>query len=393
MRQESIWNKRIPTLFALVLLILGVSVTAFITRKNTIFRSGAAPSETPKNIRVTNSTDTSFTVTFTTDTPTLGSISFGKDNNLRTILLDDRDQTTNTPHEYTTHSITVKSLSASTQYYFSVISGDTTYTNNGVPFNTTTGPPLSGQSSLKKVISGTVMLPTSNNGSGVLVYVQTPSGEPLSTLSDLQGNYHISLENLRTANLQQYASLQNTDVVSLTFTDGTALSHVSATLTNNLIPTITLSQDYNFTASQGQEQAQSQPIAENFPLFSALPSPNMNEVPVMQTATPSATAVPTLTVTPTTGITSTPTQTIATTTTPTQGLTTTPTIGATATPAPTIGATATPPISPTAFIPSPTKAPLPSTGNDSIFTIGVVSIIMTIIGFGLFFVTRGANEL
>lgn len=391
MRQESIWNKRIPTLFALVLVVMGIGITAFITKKNTIFRSGAAPSEAPKNIRVTNSSDTSFTITFTTDTPTLGSISFGKDNTLRTILLDDRDQTTNTPHEYTTHSITVKNLSANTQYYFSVISGDTTYTNNGIPFNTTTGPPLSGQSALKQVVSGTVALPPTNNGSGILVYMQASSGEILSTLSDLQGNYHISLENLRTSDLQQYVSLQKDDVISLTFTDGTALSHVSTNLANNLIPTITLSQDYNFAANQGQQQTQSQPIAESFPLFSTLPT-NSNETPVMQTATPSATAIPTITVTPTIGTTITPTQTIATVT-PTQNLTTTPTIGATETPVPTIGPTATPPLSPTAFIPSPTKAPLPSTGNDSIFTIGVVSIIMTIIGFGLFFLTRGANEV
>ncbi|HSW96268.1 MAG TPA: Ig-like domain-containing protein [Candidatus Saccharimonadales bacterium] len=481
MRQQSFWNKRIPTLLALLLIVIGIGTTAFITRTGTIFRSGASPSESPKNIRVTNINDTSFTVTYTTDTPTLGSISFGKDLSLGTVLLDDRDQTTNTPHVYTVHTVTVKNLFPNTQYFFSIISGDTKYMNNATPFTATTGPTITGASPLQQVVSGAVTLPAGNNGSGALVYLQIPNGQIVSTVTDIQGNYHISLATIRTPDLLQYASVTKTDTISLIFTDGTAISHVATTLQNFPMPGIILSQDYDFTIGSTPTGI---PIANEpigFPLFSTLPNiespaiiipqPNQNftdsqpqfkglaqpnatvtiiihsdaaiqtqiiadgngqwvfrpetalssgshtitiSTPdasgsiktitqnftifpsgsqVFETATPSATTIPTIS--PTSGVTLTPTTTTAVSPTIETSitLTVTPTIGATATPEPTIGATATPPPSPTSFIPSPTKAPLPSTGNGSIFTIGLASIIMTIIGIGIFLLTRGESKI
>lgn len=474
MKQQSFWNKRIPTVFALFLVIIGIGITAYITGTETVFRSGASPSEAPKNIRITNITDNSFAVTYTTDTAALGSISFGKDTSLGTVLLDDRDQLTNNPHAYTVHTITVKNLSANTQYYFSVTTGGTTYLNNALPYMAKTGSVISGSSQLQQVISGTVNLPQGNNGSGALVYLQIPNGQMISTLTDIQGNYHISLANIRTADLLRYASVTNTDTIGLLFTDGTAISHVSTTLKNFPMPSIILSQDYDFTITGSPTGVPVANIPAGFsPLFSALPSGGTPaiEVPqanqnftdvqpqfkgtaqpngtvtitihsdaaihtqvtadnngiwtfrpasplspgshtititaqtasgsirtitqsftifpvgsqVFETATPSATIAPTATLTPTTGVTTTPS--VAASVSPTV----TPTIGATATPAPTRAETATP--MPSSFIPSPTKAPLPKTGNDSIFTLGIASIIMTIVGVGLFFLTRGGTTI
>ncbi len=474
MRQQSFLNKRIPTLLALVLIVLGIGTTAFLTRTGTIFKSGASPSEAPKNIRVTNINDTSFTITYTTDTPTLGSISFGKNISLGTVLLDDRDQTTNTPHAYTVHTVTVKNLSPNTQYFYSVISGDTTYMNNATPYTITTGQTITETPSLEQVISGTVTLPAGNNGSGALVYLQIPNGQIVSTVTDMQGNYHLSLATIRTPDLLRYASVAKTDTISLIFTDGLAISHVATTLQNFPMPAIILSQDYDFTITGSPTGVPVSNTSGGFPLFSTIPIiespaitiPQANQnftdqqplfkgvaqpnatvnitihsdaaiqtqviadgngqwtfrpdtalstgshaitittpdasgtqktitqpftifpsgSQVFDTATPSATSVPT----PSTssGPTATPIASVSPTVAPSLSPTVTPTIGATATPEPTIGATATPPPSPTAFIPSPTKAPLPSTGNGSIFTIGLVSIIMTIVGIGLFFLTK-----
>ena len=120
--KHNIWDKRIPTLFGILLIVLGIGATVFLAQKNVTFKGFAVPSELPKNIRISNVTDTSFTVSFTTDADVISSINFGKDKNLGQTALDERDRT-GTINSHTLHSITVKNLASQTTYYFSIISG------------------------------------------------------------------------------------------------------------------------------------------------------------------------------------------------------------------------------------------------------------------------------
>src|SRR5579871_6726627 len=247
-RPSSLWNIRIPTILALVLLLGGLGTAGFLMTTTTVFRSGASGSDVPQNLHVSNITSSSFTISYTTDAPTLGTISYGKDRTLGTIILDDRDQGGNIPHPYSTHSITIRNLLPSSSYYFTITSGNSSYSNNNTPYSVTTGPVVATVSLLNEILSGTV-INSGTTGNDVLVYLQPQNGQILSTLTDQQGKYRISLAKLRTTDLLQYATIASSDTVTLIVSNGTAISHVTTLLGNTTIPAITLGQDYDFTIS------------------------------------------------------------------------------------------------------------------------------------------------
>lgn len=129
-------NKKIPTLFGIVILVLGIIVTSYSisATKNVVTR--ASTSGQPKiDIKkfITNIRSNSFIVNWNTDRAVLGSISYGATPRLGLIA---SEKTVNT-----THSITVSNgLVKSTKYFFKIISGEKTYGKDGTdqPYEITT---------------------------------------------------------------------------------------------------------------------------------------------------------------------------------------------------------------------------------------------------------------
>ncbi|MBI2420674.1 MAG: fibronectin type III domain-containing protein [Candidatus Levybacteria bacterium] len=119
---RDIWARRIPTLLGIFLISIGIGITTFLVNQGTIFRIGAAPSNTPKNINITNISQTSFTVSWLTDEKVIGSINFGETKELGQTALDERDQLSKDLQVYNVHSVTIQNLSPSTNYYFSITS-------------------------------------------------------------------------------------------------------------------------------------------------------------------------------------------------------------------------------------------------------------------------------
>src|SRR5689334_14323360 len=94
-----------------IILLLSLFLTVIVAKNRNIFQSGATANEDPKNVEITNITDTSFTVSYTTDAKVLGTVTSGLNpNNLDTITLDDRDQLSQTVNSYNVHSITLNEL-------------------------------------------------------------------------------------------------------------------------------------------------------------------------------------------------------------------------------------------------------------------------------------------
>ncbi len=90
--RRTIWSKRIPTLLGILLIAIGVGITSYLVNTGVIITSKAGPLETAQNIRISNITDSSFTVSFTTEALVIGSLNFGKDKNLGQTALDERDK-------------------------------------------------------------------------------------------------------------------------------------------------------------------------------------------------------------------------------------------------------------------------------------------------------------
>ncbi|HSW89864.1 MAG TPA: fibronectin type III domain-containing protein [Patescibacteria group bacterium] len=243
-------KKHIPTVLGI--LILGIGLVGGIILVNqtgtTGFLPRASPETTPKNLKVTNTTDTGFTVSWVTDIKTPGYIKYGTTaSNLSVTVTDDRDQISGSVDNYITHHVTFRSLQAGTQYYYKIGTGaNLLYDNNGTPYTTTTaGSSTSGTSS---TMYGQVQNASGVPAPGVLVYVASDVSAPLSTLTQTSGSWVIPLSNARSKDLRQSASFSPDTVLTLLITDGTQSSTVTVKFSGaQPVPEITLGQSSDFT--------------------------------------------------------------------------------------------------------------------------------------------------
>lgn len=257
--RQGVLNKKIPTLLALFLLVGGIGLSIFFLNNTTSLTGEASPQDQPKNIRVSNITDTSFDVTYTTDESVVGTISYGTDpKNLSSIATDTQSSIT--------HTITVTDLTPATTYYFTITSGTTEYRDNDNPFTVKTGITLPPPTD-KQTISGVILGKDGTNAGGVLVYLTTNGAETLSTVTSSLGEFTIDASLLRTADLTSYVSLTENQILNLigqTNTEQTAA--VFLLKEGNPLPQLSLSQTYNFTTTVQNQTQQS--TSASFPVLS-----------------------------------------------------------------------------------------------------------------------------
>jgi len=149
--KPSLWNIKIPTYIGFLLLFLVLGITIILLRNNNLTSIKAIPSSAPAIVRITNITDSTFTVSYTTSASTSGSLSYGETQEVGTTTKDDKDEnSTAIPHQ--AHYFTVKNVKSNTTYYFKLLSGNTAYDNNGEPYKLQTAPTISSNSILKKLL-------------------------------------------------------------------------------------------------------------------------------------------------------------------------------------------------------------------------------------------------
>ncbi|MCL6096791.1 MAG: Ig-like domain-containing protein [Patescibacteria group bacterium] len=264
--KKTFWDKRIPTLLGLLLIVIGVGVTSFLVKQGVIVVGNASPSTNPQNVRITNITDNSFTVSYNTDGEVIGSLNYGKDQNLGQTALDDRDQQTGTLTNHKIHSITVRSLSPVTKYFFSITSGQDKFLNSGTPFETVTGAVVATSPSQQKPIVGKVIMPNGQAPGEAIVYITTDNSQVISSLIKSDGSYLIPLNSVRMIDLASYLDFPATSILKMLFFGDGLSSSISLSLNQiNPVPTVTLSQNYDFATG-------TEPIASSSAQLETLPS-------------------------------------------------------------------------------------------------------------------------
>lgn len=265
--RKTIWDARMPTILGLLLIISGLFVTQKLVQNGTIVIGHASVATTPKEIRFSNVSSTSFAISFKTDGATIGSINMGTTKEEGTIIADDRDKNGSTS-AHKLHYFTIRNLQPKTTYYLTLLSGSDTYLNKNVPFeittiptdsNTTEGDPISG-----KIITQDGTAPTE-----AIVDLRISNSNFLSTLVKSDGSYSIPTMNSTFLELLIMSDSQFSTVTLGASASGT-------------IPTITMGKSYDFTKTADAQQNNASDSASLG--FSSLTS--TERTPISQIITP-----------------------------------------------------------------------------------------------------------
>jgi hypothetical protein len=215
--RKSPWQKQIPTFLGVGVLLIGLVVGIwFIGTGPGVFAPRATPQTTPKNVKITNVTDTTFSVSFVTDEQTAGFVKYGTKADAMTLQAsDDRDQLSGQVGKYSTHHITMRNLSAGSEYFFTIGTGsNVAYDNNGTPFTVKTGARAAG-SSAAKTVYGTVTAEGGTPADGAIVYVVAAGAGELSAIVKSSGSWAIPLAQARKADGSGLAQVKDTDSLAI----------------------------------------------------------------------------------------------------------------------------------------------------------------------------------
>ena len=247
MTKPGLMGKKIPTVFGLLILIGGLVAGVILVSQRQGLGTKAGPTESPKNVRITNRATNSFSVAWTTDTPTTGFVKYSENPAKITLPAGDvRDQISGTAQAYTNHYVNISGLGADKTYYFVIGSGPKTYNDEGKPFQIRTGPQVAPVA--EDVISGKVVNAAAAPVNGAIVIVEPQGGEALSSVTKVDGTWRLNLAGARDKSGQVLTYDKDKTVLSVFVQGGTGGTATAMTNTSkdSPIPDITLGKNLSF---------------------------------------------------------------------------------------------------------------------------------------------------
>jgi hypothetical protein len=227
--KANLFNKRIPTVLGVMVLIGGLVAGILLVSKPQSLLTKAGPTSVPKNVKISNKGAESVAVSWTTDVPVTGLLRYSDNpSNLSLPGADTRDQMSGTAGVFTTHYVVLTNLKASTTYYFEIVTGSASYSDNNKPYQVRTG--VITNSGAEDIISGKVLSVDGQGLEGAVVYVEIDGGETLSALTKNGGMWQLNLGEVKDSKGQVLAYDRQNQQVSL-FVQGGVLGTATA-LTN-----------------------------------------------------------------------------------------------------------------------------------------------------------------
>lgn len=241
--KKRVWEHRIPTIPAFLLIMVGMWVTLYLLKNQVFFTTRAAPDVQPEHITVGNVSATSFAIGFTTRTQIAAGITINRGTS-QFVQFDDRDTEQTGQKAFFAHFFTIKELQPNTTYSFTLLLDGQTYTLQGQPYTVKTAT-ISSPSS--RTVSGSVILPTGSAADDALVLINSDTTQPLLTVTQANGNYSILVPTFLNKDLSSPAQVLPQQEFNL---------HIYRELFSSLItvqasdlatiPPIALSQNYEF---------------------------------------------------------------------------------------------------------------------------------------------------
>jgi hypothetical protein len=240
-------EKRIPTILAIMLILLGIGSTTFLDGSVKSLMSKASNNIKLENIRISNVTDNSFVVSFFTLDPLSGSLEI-RGGNMKKTLFDDLDSD-NVPKKRTIHYITVSNLSENLSYQIKI---------NNDSINCVTCPVILQKTATRlntplelPPIIGSLVTSDGKPAVGAVVYLNVGNSLTLSVRTDTAGLYVVPLNNLRAQNLIDRPNISDSDLVQIEIISSTKIKSsgvidFKSIRTNPNIPDMKLGETYNF---------------------------------------------------------------------------------------------------------------------------------------------------
>lgn len=179
---------KFPTILGIIILIFGVVAGVVLINSNQVFKIGATAAAIPKNVRVSNITNASATVTWTTDIESHGFVKWGKSEKILTMVALEENQIPSV-----VHSVNIIGIEPNSSLFIKINSESKDYDNGGIPWQSKTVSTKI-QSSENIIASGTILETDGATPAKAIVYL-TINGTVLSTLTSNQGNFVIPVSN------------------------------------------------------------------------------------------------------------------------------------------------------------------------------------------------------
>ncbi len=246
--------KKIPTLVGILLTIFIVGGIAAGSESLVNTVTTASGSIQPAKVEITNISDTTFTVSWTTENPATGALSVATPHGTQ-VLFDEQDA--KDQGKYLTHSVTFRNATADTDYNITILSNGKKNINGTVPYKVRTGSLLTTAGGNLEPAYGTIVNDTNQPLKGALVYVTLEGGQTLSSVSKPSGTWLIPLNLVRTKDLSGYLPITDRMMESIIVrVNGTETSAVTDSLNDSPVPAMTPGKTYDFRNLTAQAPGQ-----------------------------------------------------------------------------------------------------------------------------------------
>lgn len=239
---------KIPTILGLLtIIIVGVIFGVLMVYSKQIYNLLIPVNDKPAQIRITNVTKDSFTVSWVTKQPTNGFLVYGKGKTLDQIV----SQTSEIPNPSYVHSVQVENLKPETPYNFQIgVELPSNWKREFGKYSVGTAKEI--KDGEANIIFGSVTNSSSNPVPGAVVYVTIQGVQPLSTITDKDGGWTINLGHALSSNLQGGASYDgNKSQIEVFVQTGKQFASARAIIaTAKPVPPLVLGKSYDFTKIQ-----------------------------------------------------------------------------------------------------------------------------------------------
>ena len=227
-------ERKIPTILGVLLMLATLYLGNSLVNRSTNLTTKASGSCDLINLQITNITNKSVTISFTTLSDCLSAISLGN----RTIE--------NPKGKSKIHYFDIDSLEETKAYTFSVVSGGKNYSLDSFNFKTAQKP--TGELPTSNLAWGKIYQPDHSPATQAIIYFSVAGASPLSALVTSSGEWNIALATSFNEGLTNYFSMPTNTEENLVIIDDTQTQTqiVSNTNHNNPVPDIIIGQN-NFS--------------------------------------------------------------------------------------------------------------------------------------------------